>query len=333
MLFLRKFYRFYELTLIYCFLYFDLYNFTSTFHSYNYFDLNKLVMPNNRLGEHNLISNKFISNFFNVEGVNQFREINATYLFDGDFLCYFVIYTDPKNLTSFQPFESNVITKESMSFVKVEFLNHLFFYGFSIFKVNMLIGFLLMAGMIAFSDQQRKMIEYNSAFKPKSKIELAFSLWLKLFFSLLKYCFFKIKVKKKSNFLCLHYFFMLALICFSFTEKAPRNVIEDKLISSSKINFFTIEIINMTNQINSNELQNYFCLFTISLLKYRRSSNYLHLLLILSGDVSLNPVPPQIVLDDNFDIWSPFKKRGLHFVHLNVNSLFTKIDEMRYIAK
>ena len=127
----------------------------------------------------------------------------------------------------------------------------------------MLIGFLLMAGMIAFSDQQRKMIEYNSAFKPKSKIELAFSLWLKLLFSLLKYCFFKIKVKKKSSFYRLQYVLIFALICFSFTEKAPRNVIEDKLKSSSKINFFTIEIINMTNQINSNELQNYFCLFTI----------------------------------------------------------------------
>ena len=154
MLFLRKLYRFYELTLIYCFLYFDslfsifnffvrlkfnfltfltlqmilvVYNFTSAFHSYNYFDLNKLVMPNNRLGEHNLISNNIISNFFNVEEVIQFRDINANDLFDGKFSCYFDIYMDPKNLTSFQPFESNVITKESMSFVKVEFLNHLFF--------------------------------------------------------------------------------------------------------------------------------------------------------------------------------------------------------------
>ena len=145
MRFLRKFYRFYELTLIYCFLYFDslfsifvrlkfnfltfltqqmilvVYNFTSTFHSYNYFDLNKLVMPNNRFGEHNLISNKFISNFFNVEEVNQFRDIIPNDLFDGNFLCYFDIYMDPKNLTSFQPFESNMILRKVCHLLKLNF--------------------------------------------------------------------------------------------------------------------------------------------------------------------------------------------------------------------
>ena len=30
--------------------------------------------------------------------------------------------------------------------------------------------------------------------------------------------------------------------------------------------------------------------------------------------------------------WLPFKKRGLHFLHLNVNSLLSKIEEMRQIA-
>ena len=28
-----------------------------------------------------------------------------------------------------------------------------------------------------------------------------------------------------------------------------------------------------------------------------------------------------------------FKKRGLHFVHINISSLLPKIDELRYIAK
>ena len=31
--------------------------------------------------------------------------------------------------------------------------------------------------------------------------------------------------------------------------------------------------------------------------------------------------------------WSVFTSRGLHFIHLNVNSLLPKIDELRNIAK
>ena len=32
-------------------------------------------------------------------------------------------------------------------------------------------------------------------------------------------------------------------------------------------------------------------------------------------------------------MWNPFRKRGLHFLHLNINSLLPKIDEVRLIAK
>ena len=31
--------------------------------------------------------------------------------------------------------------------------------------------------------------------------------------------------------------------------------------------------------------------------------------------------------------WNIFKKRGMHFIHLNINSLLPKIDEIRYVAK
>ena len=33
------------------------------------------------------------------------------------------------------------------------------------------------------------------------------------------------------------------------------------------------------------------------------------------------------------DAWNIFEKRGMHFIHLNMNSLLPKIDEIRYIAK
>ena len=33
------------------------------------------------------------------------------------------------------------------------------------------------------------------------------------------------------------------------------------------------------------------------------------------------------------DAWNIFQKRGMHFIHLNINSILPKIDEIRYIAK
>jgi hypothetical protein len=33
------------------------------------------------------------------------------------------------------------------------------------------------------------------------------------------------------------------------------------------------------------------------------------------------------------DKWLPFSNRGLHFLHINVNNLLSKIDELREIAK
>ena len=62
-------------------------------------------------------------------------------------------------------------------------------------------------------------------------------------------------------------------------------------------------------------------------------------LLILAGDVSLNPGPtqtpftipkPSEAQDDQFDC---FKRRGLHFIHLNTRSLPPKISELRLLAR
>ena len=57
------------------------------------------------------------------------------------------------------------------------------------------------------------------------------------------------------------------------------------------------------------------------------------MLLLLSGDISLNPGPfsnPQLFKEEE---WRAFSNRGLHLIHLNINSLLPKIDELRDIAK
>ena len=83
--------------------------------------------------------------------------------------------------------------------------------------------------------------------------------------------------------------------------------------------------------------------------------------LLLSGDINLNPGPTTPNRNDilwellpfhngsfstkwmnyqldplsvvSSDAWNIFQKRGMHFIHLNINSILPKIDEMHYIAK
>ena len=33
------------------------------------------------------------------------------------------------------------------------------------------------------------------------------------------------------------------------------------------------------------------------------------------------------------DAWNIFQKRSMHFIHLNINSILPKIDEICYVAK
>ena len=84
-------------------------------------------------------------------------------------------------------------------------------------------------------------------------------------------------------------------------EKKKKNIIQ----------YFTIPICNIYNTY-----------FTISKLRT---------LLLLSGDTSLNSGPCQMQFIGD-KTWEPLKTRGLHFCHLNVNSLLLKIDELRDIT-
>ena len=70
--------------------------------------------------------------------------------------------------------------------------------------------------------------------------------------------------------------------------------------------------------------------FAISKLrnKPKHFLKFYQILLLFSGEISLNPGPCQMQFIDE-KTWEPLKFRGLHFCHLNVNSLLSKIDELR----
>ena len=67
-------------------------------------------------------------------------------------------------------------------------------------------------------------------------------------------------------------------------------------------------------------------------MKNDKSYLYLKKLLILSADINLGPgrVNRHQIKDHKFEV---FTRKGLHFIHSNINSLLSKIDELRYIVK
>ena len=63
-------------------------------------------------------------------------------------------------------------------------------------------------------------------------------------------------------------------------------------------------------------------------IKLNECFKFYHLFILLSGDVSLNAGPSQY-LQDYDNKFEPFRKCNLHFLHINVSSLLSKIDELR----
>ena len=57
------------------------------------------------------------------------------------------------------------------------------------------------------------------------------------------------------------------------------------------------------------------------------------MLLLLSGNVSLNTGPFRQGTLQCLNEWNVFKNRGLHFIHQNINCLLSKIEELHFIAK
>ena len=77
--------------------------------------------------------------------------------------------------------------------------------------------------------------------------------------------------------------------------------------------------------------KNLVCL-AIAHLNYKDSTNFCELLLLLLGNVSLNPGPVQIYPTVNTNISEQLNKKDLYFRHININSLLSKIDELKCIA-
>ena len=76
----------------------------------------------------------------------------------------------------------------------------------------------------------------------------------------------------------------------------------------------------------------FFFFFTIYHSKCKNQAKYFTLILLLSGDISLNLGTPHNSQTDGLN-WNLLDKKGLHYLHINVNSLLPKMEEIRFIAK
>ena len=125
-------------------------------------------------------------------------------------------------------------------------------------------------------------------------------------------------------------FFLLSQVsisCFLF-KTLNQNELYKGLKKYCTGDFFTIESLKISENISIIRQAMNLNLLTLREMNYKDHTKFFRLILLLSGDINLNPGPTQIS-----ETWSVFKKRGLYFVHLNINSLPSKIEELRQIAK
>ena len=128
-------------------------------------------------------------------------------------------------------------------------------------------------------------------------------------------------------------YFVIAFVClYSFTDLCSYGCTFIKLKCCNQLQFFTLQFIYFCDELVSFHLSNLYKFSTISKFKTITNKSFHHILFILSGDISLNPGPVDNSQSSCSHEWNVFKAKGIHLIHLNVNSLLPKIDEIRYIA-
>ena len=131
--------------------------------------------------------------------------------------------------------------------------------------------------------------------------------------------------------------FLISYACITYQSIRSQCDLENPLNGlkiCGKKYLFSSQSLKMCDNIGSNNLEMNFILFIIDHNKCINQAKYFTLILLLSGYISLNPGPPHNSQIDRLscNVFDKNKK-GLHFLHVNVNSLLPKIEEVRFITK
>ena len=133
------------------------------------------------------------------------------------------------------------------------------------------------------------------------------------------------------------------------------NNVKDKI-------FFSINNLEIQDSTRNSFLRCQLSYFALANIRLHRFDSFLLFILLFSGDINVNPGPTTVTNNsiplntlpfhncgeptmpsecyslgcykahDNSK-WKIFLKKGLHVLHLNINTLLRKIDEIRFIAK
>ena len=139
----------------------------------------------------------------------------------------------------------------------------------------------------------------------------------------------KILIENKGKQVFLSFTFLYTFLLF-LSAIELQNDLKKPFKNSTKIEFFTVETIKEATYVSQQHVKTNLYLLAISKIKYRNNFLFYRLLLLLSGDINPNPGPHDPQFDNK---WELFKKSGLHLIHININSLIPKIDEIRSIAQ
>ena len=107
----------------------------------------------------------------------------------------------------------------------------------------------------------------------------------------------------------------------------------NKMRTCTRSDFFTSEFMNICDDLQFLVTLMNSTFYSVSKLKYRNLNSFFHLLILISGNISLNPGLNHQHKLQCLNKWNIFKSRGLHFIHLNINSFLPKIEELPITAK
>ena len=107
-----------------------------------------------------------------------------------------------------------------------------------------------------------------------------------------------------------------------------------KIKASNQIQFFTPEYMCTCDELDNVCFNYQFKIFTLKISNIERliKKSFYCILLLLAGSFSLDVGPKSSLQPFDSDEWNTFKLKGLHLIHLNINSLLPKIDELQHIA-
>ena len=153
-------------------------------------------------------------------------------------------------------------------------------------------------------------------------------------FLIISFIIFRFFSRKKNEWLRLCYFsaFWFSIVSLKFQINDGFRFNFSLLQKCPKYDIFNLETLTSYSHIQHITLHTNFALFGVTNLKYKSYTNFYKFFLLLSGDVSLSPGPIQRSPDISSAILEPLNKKGLHFLHININSLLLKKDEIRWIT-